>query len=59
MSLDNSCNTFSCGCGGDVKSPTLKLLKCRQCGHENEVWSDDDQPVCRQCGDALGAIPVA
>ncbi|MBF0591262.1 MAG: hypothetical protein HQL02_04160 [Nitrospirae bacterium] len=58
MSMDNSC-TSGCGCGGDVKSPKLKLINCPKCDHENEVWSDDDQPVCTQCGGILYAVPIA
>ena len=33
-----------------LTTPTLKLKKCPQCGHEVEVFSNDVQVKCESCG---------
>ncbi|MBF0566680.1 MAG: hypothetical protein HQK89_15755 [Nitrospirae bacterium] len=36
-----------------VKVPVPSLEACHSCGYENEVWSDEEEPVCRQCNTLL------
>ncbi len=34
----------------DIKSPKPEEIKCRHCGAEVEIWSDETETKCKQCG---------
>lgn len=38
------------GCQGRDKTPTLRELKCPQCGEELEIFSTDVSVTCEKCG---------
>lgn len=38
-----------------VKQAVPDMVVCPACGYENEVWSDDEMPVCKECGKELKA----
>ncbi|MBF0342614.1 MAG: hypothetical protein HQL06_00125 [Nitrospirae bacterium] len=38
-----------------VKVPVPEMIACSGCGYENEVWNDEEQPVCVKCGASLKA----
>ncbi len=45
-------NMFKNECPGskDIKSPKPEEIKCRHCGAEVEIWSDETETKCKQCG---------
>ncbi|QWR76352.1 hypothetical protein [Candidatus Magnetomonas plexicatena] len=36
-----------------IKSVVPDTLFCKSCSYENEVWSDEENPVCKECGKPL------
>ncbi len=34
----------------DFIRPTIKYIKCHICGGDVEVWSDEDDGICIDCG---------
>ena len=34
----------------DFIRPTIKYVKCHICGGDVEVWSDEDDGICIDCG---------
>lgn len=49
---DNKTNAvgFSCPGSTGIKSPTIDLVKCNNCGVENEVFTDENSVSCENCG---------
>ncbi len=43
---------FKEGCPGskEIKQPKPEDIKCRYCGGDVEVWSDETEVKCRHCG---------
>jgi hypothetical protein len=39
-----------CPGAANVRTPTIKLKKCPQCGAEVEVFSNEIKTACRGCG---------
>jgi DNA-directed RNA polymerase subunit RPC12/RpoP len=29
------------------------MITCERCGHDTETWPDEDETVCRKCGDMI------
>ncbi|MBF0464150.1 MAG: hypothetical protein HQK88_05750 [Nitrospirae bacterium] len=36
-----------------IKTVVPHTVVCAGCSYENEVWSDEDGPVCMKCGKPL------
>ncbi|MCI4626246.1 MAG: hypothetical protein L3V56_09835 [Candidatus Magnetoovum sp. WYHC-5] len=36
-----------------IKQAVPSEIVCSSCGYVNEVWSDDENPTCRQCNTPL------
>lgn len=34
----------------DFIRPTMKYVKCHSCGGSVEIWSDEDEGLCLDCG---------
>ncbi|MBC8414716.1 MAG: hypothetical protein ISR96_05820 [Nitrospira sp.] len=34
----------------DIKSPRPEEIKCRSCGAEVEIWTDETEAKCKACG---------
>lgn len=39
----------SCPGSGKFKQPEPQAIKCRFCGRETEIWSDESQTKCDKC----------
>jgi len=39
-----------CPGAGNIRTPTLKIKKCPECGSEIEIFSTDVSVNCRRCG---------
>lgn len=39
-----------CPGAGNIKTPTLKIKRCPECGAEVEVFSNDFSAICKGCG---------
>ncbi|KJR41311.1 hypothetical protein MCHI_002812 [Candidatus Magnetoovum chiemensis] len=33
-----------------VKMAMPSEIECPSCGYVNEVWNDDEEPKCKECG---------
>lgn len=40
----------SCPGSANLRTPTLSMKKCPECGHEVEVFSSDIKVPCDNCG---------
>ena len=43
-------NPLTCPGIRDIIRPTMTYVKCRVCGGDVEIWSDEDVGVCLGCG---------
>ena len=34
----------------DIKQPKPEDIKCRSCGADVEIWSDETETKCKKCG---------
>lgn len=43
---------FKSECPGskDIKEPKPEDIKCRHCGSDMEIWSDESEAKCKKCG---------
>jgi predicted RNA-binding Zn-ribbon protein involved in translation (DUF1610 family) len=41
---------FSCPGSAGIKSPTIELVRCKSCGVENEIFTDENSVLCENCG---------
>jgi hypothetical protein len=41
---------LSCPGSSEIKSPTPEDIECIFCGFINEIWSDEVEIKCKQCG---------
>ncbi len=39
-----------CPGSGDVRTPTITIKKCPECGEEIEIFSNEMQVACSNCG---------
>ena len=39
-----------CPGAADMRTPTLKITKCPECGSEVEIFSVDRKMICSDCG---------
>ncbi len=39
-----------CPGAGNIRTPTLKIKKCPECGSEIEIFSTDVSVTCKSCG---------
>lgn len=39
-----------CPGAGNIRTPTLKIKRCPECGEEVEIFSTDVSVKCRSCG---------
>lgn len=39
-----------CGGAANLRTPTLAIKRCPECGEEVELFSDDIEVVCKKCG---------
>jgi len=39
-----------CPGAGNIRTPTLKIKKCPECGSEIEIFSTDVSVNCKRCG---------
>lgn len=40
----------SCPGSKDIKQPKPEDIKCRHCGKNIEIWSDEVEAKCKHCG---------
>lgn len=43
----------NCPGSANMRTPTLKIKKCPECGSEVEVFSTDTKVTCEKCGIAI------
>jgi len=36
-------------------APSPAEIECQKCGSEMEIWSDEDEILCRSCGEVIHA----
>jgi len=41
---------FRCPGSDFLKQPTLETKKCSHCGSDIEIWSDEPETKCPECG---------
>lgn len=41
---------FTCPGAANLRSPTLEVRTCPQCGEEIEIFSDEMKASCERCG---------
>ena len=41
---------FRCPGTANLRTPTLEIKKCPQCGEEVEIFSNELKATCRNCG---------
>ncbi|MBQ3736787.1 MAG: hypothetical protein II855_07660 [Candidatus Methanomethylophilaceae archaeon] len=41
---------YDCAGKSNFGTPTLKIMKCPECGNEIEIFSTDVTAVCENCG---------
>jgi DNA-directed RNA polymerase subunit RPC12/RpoP len=34
----------------DIKQPKPEEIKCRNCGSDVEIWTDESETTCKKCG---------
>ena len=39
-----------CPGSANLRTPTLKITKCPECGHEIEIFSNEVKVTCSNCG---------
>jgi ribosomal protein S27AE len=39
-----------CPGAGNIRTPTIKIKKCPECGEELEIFSTDIKVKCNKCG---------
>lgn len=39
-----------------IKQAIPSEVTCPECAHVNEVWSDDESPVCKKCNASLKGL---
>lgn len=52
MSLRRAPTPNALACPGikDLLRPTMSYVKCNSCGGSVEIWSDEDEGICLECG---------
>lgn len=40
---------FSCPGSAGIKSPTIEIVPCKNCGTENEIFTDENSVICEDC----------
>lgn len=43
----------NCPGSANLRTPTLKITRCPECGHEVEIFSSDIKVACDKCGFAI------
>ena len=41
---------FICPGSAGIKKPTIEMVKCRSCGTQNEMFTDENSVICEGCG---------
>lgn len=41
---------IECPGSAEIKRPSPEYLKCHKCGAEVEIWSDELEAKCEECG---------
>jgi DNA-directed RNA polymerase subunit RPC12/RpoP len=51
--MDDSKLRFSCPGSSEIKRPKPEYLPCPKCGAEVEIWTDEAQAECEECGTSV------
>ncbi|MEA1928316.1 MAG: hypothetical protein U9N73_08910, partial [Candidatus Auribacterota bacterium] len=43
-------SVFKCPGSDSIKNPRAEEIDCPNCGYEVEIWSDEAEAVCPECG---------
>jgi anaerobic ribonucleoside-triphosphate reductase len=46
----------SCPGSIEIRQPKPEEIKCRKCGASVEIWSDETEAKCRECGQVNSRI---
>ena len=47
----------SCPGSAEIRQPTPEDIRCQKCGEKIEIWSDEPDTACKNCGH-MNARPI-